>query len=138
MAGTTEGHNHGNTGTRTRQRILVVDDNAHIREMCREMLEAEGYTVECARDGVEAVRKFTQSPVDLVICDIFMPEKDGIETILELSSEYHGVKIIAVSGGAQSLPDFLPFAKKLGATAALAKPFRPEELLEAVNALLAS
>src|SRR3954462_13825678 len=80
-------------------RILIIDDNEQLRAFCREVLEAEGHVVDDAPDGDVGVQMFNQHPSDLVLCDIFMPNKDGIETIQELTAQYFGVKIIAISGG---------------------------------------
>ena len=118
-------------------RILIIDDNEHLRAFCREVLESEGHLVDDAPDGDVGVQMFNEHPSDLVLCDIFMPNKDGIETIQELTAQYFGVKIIAISGGASHLPDFLPFARRLGAVSALAKPFGYNDLLAAIQGALA-
>ena len=118
-------------------RILIIDDNEQLRAFCREVLEAEGHVVDDAPDGDVGVQMFNEHPSDMVLCDIFMPNKDGIETIQELTAQYFGVKIIAISGGSRHLPDFLPFARRLGAMSALAKPFGYTDLLDAIHGALA-
>lgn len=117
--------------------ILVIDDNIYVRSLLREMLELANYDVTEAPNGEVGARLFRQAPVDLVITDIFMPEKEGLETIRELRRDFPEVKIIAISGGG-SRGDlaFLPTAKKLGAHYTFAKPFEMDEMLAAVHELL--
>jgi CheY-like chemotaxis protein len=122
-----------------RSRVLVIDDSPEIREVLRDTLELQGYDVVLATDGAEGLWLHRQRPADLVITDIFMPEKDGIEIILELAKEFPAVKVIAISGGGRMGNfDYLPFAEQFGALRVLPKPFRNEELLEAVRSVLAS
>src|SRR5205807_7303003 len=88
-------------------------------------------------DGGEAIRAFRQHPSDLLLCDLFMPGKEGLETIRELRREFPDVKIVAMSGGAlNGTMDFLPVAARLGALAVLSKPFTPEALLAVVEDVL--
>lgn len=117
--------------------ILVIDDEPQLRGMVKQMLAQEGYAVEEAHNGAEGLRAFRQAPADLVITDIVMPEKEGIETIRELRRDFPDVKIIAMSGGGRVDPgEYLHFALKLGAARILRKPFRFHELLEAVRDVL--
>jgi DNA-binding response OmpR family regulator len=119
-------------------RILVIDDEAPVRNMLRQMLEKEGYEVVEAPDGAIGMRLFHEQSIDLIITDILMPEKEGIETILELRKSAPQVKIIAISGGGRTVKlDVLPIAQSFGAARTLAKPFERRELLEAVRAVLA-
>lgn len=102
------------------------------------MLEGSGHEVAVAAQGAEGLTLFGEHPVDLVITDIFMPEKEGIETILELRHQSPQTKIIAISGGGRAGNlDISATAKNLGAHQTLAKPFARQELLDAVNAVLA-
>ncbi len=117
-------------------RILVVDDDVGIRSLCRVVLEGAGYWVTAAENGADGIRILRQRPIDLVVCDSCMPEMDGIETISELGKRWQDCKIIAISGGAGDLPDFLPVARHLGAYRTLAKPFSPHDLLAAVRSAL--
>ena len=117
--------------------ILVIDDEEEIRNILRQILEGQGYTVTEASNGREGLRRFSEKPADLVITDLLMPEKEGIETIIELRHTFPGVKIIAISGGGYVGPDkYLEMAKKLGAGKTFAKPFNISDLLKAVQELL--
>lgn len=119
------------------RRILVIDDDAQVRVMLRWLLEGAGYEVVDAPDGQEGVRLFRQQPADLVITDIFMPEKDGLEVIQELTRDFPEVKIIAISGGGQTgKVDLLPHAEAFGALRTFQKPLDLRKLLNAVKELL--
>jgi DNA-binding NtrC family response regulator len=118
-------------------RILVIDDDVQILEMLRQTLEREGYEVIGSLDGKEGIRLYREAPTDLIITDIVMPEKEGIETIMELKRDFPDVKIIAISGGGRIGPeDYLRIAKKLGAMHTFTKPIGREELLGVVRELL--
>lgn len=117
--------------------ILVIDDDRQVRNLLVIALNNAGHQTVSAENGAEGVRVYRAKPTDLVITDLIMPEKEGIETILELRREFPGVRIIAISGGGrQSGTDFLPMAGKLGARLTLAKPFTIQELYQAVNTVL--
>ena len=117
--------------------ILVIDDDDQIRSMLRRVLEHEGYAVEEAADGLEGERTYRENPADLVITDIVMPNKEGIETIKDLVQEFPDVKIIATSGGGRMRPQpYLEIAEALGVDRVFAKPFDIKELLAAVKELL--
>ncbi len=119
------------------ERIIIIDDDEQIRSMLKQALESCGYDVSEASDGNVALWLNKEKAADLIITDIIMPEKEGIETIMELKQDYPGVKIIAISGGGQGGPkDYLRLAKLIGADRTLAKPFEMEELLKAVRDLL--
>ncbi|MDY6987587.1 MAG: response regulator [Thermodesulfobacteriota bacterium] len=120
-------------------RILVIDDDIGIRAMLRRLLEGAGYDVAEASDGRQGIRLYRQDPADLVITDLIMPEKEGLETIRELRRDFPHVKILAISGGGRVSPDeYLHMAKSFGAKRTLAKPFDPKELLEVVHELISS
>ncbi len=121
-------------------RVLVVDDEAQVRDLLRTTLEQAGYEVLEARTGREALQHYRDSPTDLVIMDILMPDKDGLESIMELRADYPDAKVIAITGGSTkvSTMDFLDIAKMMGAKRTLHKPFQLKELLEAVEAELKS
>lgn len=114
--------------------ILIIDDDNHVRGMLRQTLERAGYDVLDAPNGKEGMNLYRQDPADLVITDLIMPEKEGIETIIELRREFPDVKIIAMSGGGIIEPEtYLRMAKGLGAVRTLTKPIERKDLLEAVR-----
>jgi DNA-binding response OmpR family regulator len=118
-------------------KILVLDDEPAILMMIKKMLEKAGYEVSVALNGKEGMKLFEKDRPDLVITDIIMPEKEGLETIFELRRMYPSLKIIAISGGGRIGPDgYLPGAKLLGANMVFQKPLVQKELLAAVATLL--
>ena len=119
------------------KRILVVDDEKPIRDILEHALTASGFHVRTAADGFEALSLARHHQFDLVITDMVMPGKEGIETILELRRTAPGIKIIAMSGGQSTgTGDFLPLAKTLGASAVLKKPFNQETFFNSVRGVL--
>ena len=119
------------------KRILVIDDNDHMREILGCMLKRAKYKVSKASDGEIGLRLQQKNPFDLVITDIVMPNKDGIETILELKENYPDLKVIAISGGDFSVPNHtLETATTVGAIRTLSKPFARKQLLETVEEVL--
>lgn len=117
--------------------ILVADDNDQVRALLARILKRTGYEVLEARNGEDALHLYSQRPADLVITDIFMPEKEGLETIRELRQRHANVRIIAMSGGGRgSARDLLNIAQVLGAESVLAKPFTTMEVLDAVDRVL--
>jgi CheY-like chemotaxis protein len=117
--------------------ILIIDDEASLRDVVRDMLEMAGHSVAEARDGREALSIFALDNPDLVITDILMPERDGLETIAALREQHPLLPIVAVSGGGDAGVDFyLSLAGHIGATRTLAKPFRQAALLDAVDGCL--
>ncbi|NNG00978.1 MAG: response regulator [Desulfobacteraceae bacterium] len=118
-------------------RILIIDDNDFVRNMLKETMERAGYEVETAVNGVEGVERFRKISCDLVITDLIMPEKEGIETIMDLKKDFPAVKIIAISGGGRVGPtNYLKFAEMLGAAYTFTKPVDRKALLKAVKVLL--
>lgn len=118
-------------------RIIVIDDEPYILLMLKKMLEKEGYEVEMATNGVEGSQIFEKQPADLIITDIVMPEKEGLETIMELKIKYPQLKIIAISGGGRvDSREYLNSAKLLGANKTFQKPFKKDEIIKAVRELL--
>jgi YesN/AraC family two-component response regulator len=117
--------------------ILIIEDDDQLRAMLREMLGRTGYEVTEARNGNEGIKLYRENPTDLVITDIIMPEKEGVETIIELKRDFPDVNIIAISGGGRiPAEEYLRMVKKLGAKHTLVKPFVREKLLEAVEDLI--
>lgn len=118
--------------------IMVIEDNAEIRILIRAILEKEGHEVREAFDGEEGVALYEDQPSDLVLTDLFMPKRGGIETISDLLEINPDVKIIAMTAhGSEEQYDFLKVAKALGAVATLEKPFISKDLIELVAATLA-
>ena len=118
--------------------ILVVDDEPGIRELLCLMLAAAGHTVLAAEDGVQAPKILAANPVDVVITDLLMPERDGLEFITEVRTKFPQVKIIAMSGGGHIARDsYLRIAKNFGAHVLLEKPFSQSGVLEAIEKVLA-
>lgn len=118
-------------------RLLLIDDDDQIRAFLRQMLEREGYEVMTASDGKEGIRLYREQPADLVITDIIMPEKEGIETIRELKRDFQDVKIITISGGGKLAPElYLNLSKQLGALRTITKPFDRKKLLVEIRQIL--
>ncbi|MES2643509.1 MAG: response regulator [Myxococcota bacterium] len=119
-------------------RVLVIDDTQDMLDLVQVILEDAGYEVEVASDGKAGLAAQRRSPADLVITDIFMPDQDGLETIVHLRREFPEARILACSGGGRlGVADgYLRTAQHLGADAVLSKPFEQEELLQTVRDLL--
>jgi DNA-binding response OmpR family regulator len=118
--------------------VLVVDDDPQIREIFRRVLESSGHEVTQAQDGLEGVRMFRQKPADLVITDIYMPEREGLETIRELKRDFPGVRIIAITGADvfMGADHVLGMAKVFGAICVMKKPIDIATLLDVVKKAL--
>jgi CheY-like chemotaxis protein len=118
-------------------KILVIDDDVIVRETIIQILEDRGYQVVSAEDGKRGIASFRSEKPDLVITDIIMPEKEGIQTITEIRRERPDAKVIAISGGGRiGNTDFLKIAQKLGASDVIAKPFDPDDFLTRVSRCL--
>jgi YesN/AraC family two-component response regulator len=121
------------------QKILIIDDEPHILMMLKKMMEKAGYEAELASNGKEGMELFQKSPSDLVITDIIMPEKEGLETIREMKRLHPKLKIIAMSGGGKiSAENYLETASIFGANRIIQKPFAQHEMVSAVKELMAS
>lgn len=119
--------------------VLVVDDDAELLQVMARALESAGHGVHLADGGEAGLRMFRAEPPDLVICDVVMPDRDGIELIPEMRALRPDVRILAISGRQLIGPlDVLKLASSLGADATLAKPFELEVLLTQAEALLAA
>lgn len=119
-------------------KILLIDDDEPVRAVTRRMLEGAGHRVIEARNGREGVELFSRHAVDLVVTDMIMPEQEGVETVRKLLDENRRVKIIAISGGGRAhFTGFLDVARALGAKHSLEKPYTKEQLLAAVDKVLA-
>ena len=116
--------------------ILLIDDEENFRCVIKQVLVNAGFEVVEAANGAQGIRYFYEKPADMIITDIIMPEKEGIETIIELKNAFPNVKLIAMSGGGWYGTDIdFDMAKKLGAKT-LDKPFALQDLLDVVHELL--
>lgn len=114
--------------------ILVIDDDPSIRTVFKRFLEKHGYLVDVAADGKEGIHKVATKVPDLIITDIMMPEKDGLEVVLAMRKEHPDLPVIAISGGMRMAPmDFLPIVKTFGAREVFYKPVELDDLLTAVK-----
>ena len=115
-------------------KILIIDDELQIREILRIWFEQEGFTVLDAENGREGVKMQRRNPAQLLICDLIMPDQEGIETITSFKKEFPGVGIIAISGGGKIEPDsYLEIAVQLGAWKAFKKPLDIPLLIESTR-----
>ena len=118
--------------------ILLVEDDPQVRSMLRETLIQEGHEVLEAANGVDAEDVYRKQPADLVIMDIVMPEKDGVEALHTLQKEFPDIKVIAISGGSANIrgEHLLRTAQRLGAAKTFNKPVDIGRLLSAVTEML--
>lgn len=115
--------------------ILIIEDESNIRQLVKEIVESIGHEATIAANGQEGIEAYRKDPVDLVITDIVMPEKDGVETIRELKHHHPNVKVIAITGY-RGQYNRLPAAEYVGAQKTLVKPFAKSDLVDAVKQLL--
>ena len=119
------------------KKILVADDEEPVRGLLKMILQLEGYYVRTASNGEEVLQMCRMEDFDLLITDIMMPKKEGVETIMELKGINPGISIIAISGGGkQDGMDVLRAAEMVGAEYTLPKPFEPKDLIKAVERIL--
>lgn len=117
-------------------RILVIDDQQDLLDVLKEMLEGAGHVVELASNGVEGLRCHESHPADLVVTDLHMPEKDGLQTIKELRAKSPNLKMIAISGKDNFMAHTnLESSEMHGADRTFLKPFDTQEFLAAVEEL---
>ena len=124
-------------------RILLVDDDDMVRLTVQRMLADSGYEVVAAVDGEDGLLQFQQRPFDLIICDVIMPNMDGLEMLREIRRLSTDVPIISMTGsfmrstgGAHLNAIYLRLCSELGATKVIAKPFRGHDLLPLVRQCL--
>ena len=120
--------------------VLVIDDSENVRTSVKRMLESAGFQVSLADDGEEGVSLFREERFDLVISDVVMPRKDGLQTVREIREMSPDIPIVLMSKdsyfgseGPDAANSFLPEAKEVGATRAIAKPFSRDNLLKVVG-----
>lgn len=121
------------------KKILVIDDEHPIRILLKKVLERGGFEVTVAVNGNDGTKKQKENPSDLVITDLIMPDKEGIELIQEFKQEYPTTPIIAMSGGGMAAAQgYLKTAKIMGAEEIIEKPVKKEVLLEKVRTTLSA
>ncbi len=119
------------------KKIVVLDDDNDIRTVLRMTLEKAGYEVEDFHDGDALISFLQNQPAVILMTDIFMPGKDGIEVIIECRKQFKDLKIIAMTGGGDIVPgDLLTPAKFLGADFTIEKPLEYEDVVNAVKSLI--
>ena len=119
--------------------ILIVDDEPLVRNTLKKMLTRAGHQVLEAEDGVQALEIFETHSPQLMICDIIMPNMEGIETLREVKKAHPEVKVIVISGGARTGSlNYLSVAEKLGADAVMDKPFGGKKLSDTIAAVFGS
>ena len=128
------------TGTRdprTKKRVLIVDDDELVRTTASEVFERIGLEVSTASNGEEAIVEMARNGADLAIVDVLMPDKEGIETLIQFKRDYPDTKVIMISsGGRRQVEDFLNIAQRFGADVVLKKPIKPSILLSHTTELL--
>ncbi len=116
--------------------ILIIDDEVSLRSLLKDIFEYVNYEVHVACNGKEGVESYRRITTDIVLTDIFMPEKDGLETIREIKKDFPEAKIIAMSGGSKGGEDFFHIARTFGAIDCIRKPFKPDDIIKVVNSTL--
>jgi DNA-binding response OmpR family regulator len=121
-------------------RFLILDDDEDIGQVVQMILELDGHEAAVSTDGETAVTMHKARPTDVLITDIFMPERDGFEVIRQFSQQFPDVSIIAMSGGGDTLRslNYLSLAREVGAVHVIRKPFEKEGLLAVVREVLAA
>ncbi|OEU66818.1 MAG: response regulator receiver protein [Desulfovibrio sp. S3730MH75] len=119
------------------KKILIIDDDPKMRDLLKHYLKEEPATLLTAPDGEVGVQLFADHEIDLIIIDIFMPNMDGIQTIIEIKQKKADSKILVISGGGEYTGlEYIKQAKALGAEKALVKPFTKDDFLKTVNSML--
>ena len=118
-------------------RILVIDDDSGIRQLLRATLEDIGCEVVEADNGLDGLKRLDEGAFSVIVCDIMMPEMDGLEAIREIREKHGQTKIIAISGGGTfGQTHYLKVAEALGANRHLCKPFEPNDLIQTIQDVL--
>jgi len=122
--------------TRTAKSVLVVDDDKMVLALCKLAFSKHGYRVLPAEGADTALRYLETVPVDVVLLDILMPEKDGLEALLEIGERFPNIAVVSMcETSLRSKYDFLRVAKKFGASDVIQKPFRPADVIQIIDAL---
>jgi two-component system chemotaxis response regulator CheY len=120
------------------KRVLLIDDDVELLRQMSKAFQGAGFDVAAAPDGQVGLLRCEEGEFDLVVCDLIMPTREGIETIVAMRMAHPALRIIAISGGYRVGPkDFLDLARHVGADETLAKPFRPSDLVGLAARLLA-
>jgi DNA-binding response OmpR family regulator len=130
-------------------KVIIIDDEKDIRIVLKEVLERAGFEVEVASNSNDGMNLLRENGADLVVTDIIMPGKDGVQTVNEIRAEFPGTKVIVISGGGNVAPmeyepaaiktsAYLASASVAGADLTLTKPFDRQELVDAVKTLTAA
>lgn len=119
-------------------KILLIDDDNLVRLALAEILLDAGFEVRTAQSGQEGLDAFRDAPPHLVITDIVMADCDGLEVIMSIKEQAPNTRIIAISGGGNtlSMKDCIEFARNLGVARAIQKPVRPDQLVQIVQDVL--
>ena len=118
------------------RKILVIDDDAGVRDCVATGLRRVGHRVETASNGVDGLRRLADGQFDVVVSDVFMAECDGLEVLRKVRRALPHIRTVLMSGGSPSVPgNYLSVARELGASAVLAKPFQAKDLLQVLNGL---
>jgi len=115
-----------------KKRILVIDDDSDFRGYVCDLLASRGYRVFSAENGKKGIEQLHKEKADVILVDMIMPEREGIETIMEVKLLYPGIKIIAMSGAVRH-DTYLQLAEDLGADITLSKPFKKEDIISAIE-----
>lgn len=118
--------------------MLVIDDIRDMSDLTRVILEGAGYAVDVAEDGEVGLNALRVRPADVIVTDIFMTNRDGLEMLSRLRREYHDVKVLAISGGGSRMKgsSYLSTVRESARTPFWPSPFGQDELLRAVRALI--
>ena len=117
--------------------VLIADDDRQILALCKLAFERHGYRVLLAENGIGVLKHLASERVDAVLLDVVMPEKDGLETLVEIRQHDGNLPVFAMSGGGKwGKHDFLTVAKKFGATEVFQKPIMPEQIINRIEAFL--
>ena len=119
--------------------VLLIDDDVEIRELLHQVLVSLGYDARTTETGAQGLDAFRASPADVVLLDMFMPDRDGLETLRDLRRINPNVRVIAMTGGGTyKNVGILKPALLLGARKLLYKPVTPTELRDAIEEVMAA
>jgi CheY-like chemotaxis protein len=117
-------------------RVLIIDDDEHLLHALALSLRSLGYLVATATDGAKAAKLFRSQMFDVIVTDLVMPNREGVETIITLRQEFPHIGVIAMTGSSTRSELYLELAARVGADRTLAKPFKLQQLDDAIRSLL--